>query len=561
MKLSFSASPIVRNLFLAAAIPLTFLGMKPKPDNRPNIIVILADDLGFSDLGCYGGEIHTPNLDRIAKQGIQFKQFYNISRCCPTRASLLTGLYNHDAGIGDMTTPQNDEGYKGYLGKNTVTIAEVLKDAGYRTAMAGKWHVSNTIVQKNSEEQLKWLHHQSSHPLFSPLEQYPTNRGFEKFYGTIWGVVDYFDPFSLVEGTTPVASVPKGYYHTDAINDKAAGYIREFSKADKPFFLYVAENAPHWPIQALPEDIEKYKDTYKVGWEAIRKARYKKMAMLGIIDSTKTKLSDRNPANITWADNPNKEYDARAMAVHAAMIDRMDQGIGRILKTLEQTGEIDNTIIVFLSDNGASAESSEGYGPGFDRPGETRDGRPISYSRKKDVMPGPETSFFSIGQNWANVANTPFRLWKYQSFEGGIHTPMIVSWPKGIKNKGSKTDQIGHVMDFMATFIEVAGAKYPKEYHGNKITPLEGQSLAPIFKGKELAVDRPLFNEHEGSKYVRFQNWKLVVAGADKNWRLFNMNNDKSETNNLAAQYPDKVAMLSKLWDDWAAKHHVLPKP
>ncbi len=535
--------------------------MKPKPDSRPNIIVILADDLGFSDLGCYGGEIHTPNLDRIARQGIQFKQFYNISRCCPTRASLLTGLYNHDAGIGDMTTPQNDEGYKGYLGKNTVTLAEVLKDAGYHTAMAGKWHVSNTIVQKNNAEQLKWLHHQTSHPLFSPLEQYPTNRGFEKFYGTIWGVVDYFDPFSLVEGTTPVASVPKGYYHTDAINDKAAGYIREFSKADKPFFLYVAQNAPHWPVQALPEDIEKYKDTYKIGWEAIRKARYRKMAILGIIDSTKTKLSDRNPADISWADNPNKEYDARVMAVHAAMVDRMDQGIGRILKALEQTGEIDNTIIVFLSDNGASAESSEGYGPGFDRPGETRDGRPISYSRKKDIMPGPQTTFFSIGQNWANVANTPFRLWKYQSFEGGIHTPMIVSWPKGIKNKGSKTDQIGHVMDFMATFIEVADAKYPNEYHGNKITPLEGQSLAPIFKGKELAVDRPLFNEHEGSKYVRFQNWKLVVAGADKNWRLFNMNNDKSETNNLAAQYPDKVAALSKLWDDWAIKHHVLPKP
>lgn len=563
MKYPLPAFSFVRTAILTAAIPLTFLGLKPEPklDKRPNIIVILADDLGFSDLGCYGGEINTPNLDRIAKQGIQFKQFYNISRCCPTRASLLTGLYNHDAGVGDMTTPQNDEGYKGYLGKNTVTIAEVLKEAGYHTAMTGKWHVSNTIVQKTNEKQLKWLHHQESHPLFSPLEQYPTSRGFEKFYGTIWGVVDYFDPFSLVEGITPVTSVPKGYYHTDAINDKASAYIRDFSKSDKPFFLYVAENAPHWPIQALPEDIEKYKNTYKVGWQAIRKARYEKMAKLGIIDTNVTKLSDRHPGEQSWEDNPNKAFDARAMAVHAAMIDRMDQGIGRMLKTLEKTGELDNTIIVFLSDNGASAELSDGYGPGFDRPGETRDGIPVSYSRKKDVMPGPETTFFSIGPNWANVANTPYRLWKYQSFEGGIHTPMLVSWPNGIRDKGSKTDQIGHVMDFMATFVELAGAKYPAMYHGNKITPMEGQSLAPIFKGKNMLTDRPLFNEHEGSKYVRFQNWKLVVAGGDKNWRLFDMKNDKSEINDLAAQYPDKVTTLSKLWDDWAIKHHVLPKP
>lgn len=536
-------------------------GMAQKKNKeKPNIILILADDLGYSDLGCYGGEINTPNLDRIAKQGLQFTQFYNVSRCCPTRASLLTGLYNHDAGIGDMTTPQNDSGYRGYLGKNTVTIAEVLKQAGYQTGMTGKWHVSNTIVQNSQEEQLKWLHHQVEHPLFSPIEQYPTKRGFDKFYGTIWGVVDFFDPFSLVEGTKPVTSVPKNYYHTDAINDKASGYIKEFSKTEKPFFLYVAHNAPHWPIQALPEDIEKYKDTYKAGWEAIRKNRYKNMIRLGLIDSNTTKLSDRNPADITWENNPHKEYDAMAMAVHAAMVDRMDQGIGRILKTLEEAGKIDNTIIIFLSDNGASAESSEGYGPGFDRPGQTRDGRTVSYSKNKDVMPGPQTTFFSIGQHWANVVNTPYRLWKYQSFEGGVHTPMIISWPKGIKAKGSKTDEIGHVMDFMATFIDVAGAKYPAEYDGNTITPLEGKSLMPVFSGNKLA-DRPLFNEHEGSKYVRYQNWKLVVAGADRNWRLFNMENDKSEMKNLAVQYPEKVAALSKMWDDWAVKHHVLPKP
>jgi arylsulfatase A-like enzyme len=547
----------------AIALPCAGFAAKPKPkvDKRPNIIVILADDLGYSDLGCYGGEINTPNLDKIAKQGIQFKQFYNVSRCCPTRASLLTGLYNHDAGIGAMTTPENDSGYRGYLGKNTVTIAEVLKGAGYRTAMTGKWHVSNTIVQPKTQDQMDWLNHKTEHPLFSPIEQYPTSRGFEKFYGTIWGVVDYFDPFSLVEGTKPVTTVPKNYYQTDAINDKASEYIREFGKGDAPFFLYVAHNAPHWPVQALPEDIEKYKDTYKVGWQAIRKARYEKMAKLGLIDTAVTKLSERNPADKLWANNPTKDFDARTMAVHAAMIDRMDQGIGKMLKTLEETGKMDNTIIVFLSDNGASAEMSEGYGPGFDRPNQTRLGQPVSYNRNEGIMPGGQNSFFSIGPNWANVSNTPFRLWKSQSMEGGIHTPMLVSWPKGIKSKGVKTDQIGHVMDFMATFLEVSGAKYPKTFNGNAITPIEGQSFAAVFNGKTVAGDRALFNEHEGSKYVRYQNWKMVVAGADRSWRLFNMAEDKSEIKNLAAQYPEKVAQLTKMWDEWALKHHVLPKP
>jgi arylsulfatase A-like enzyme len=543
LKYSFIGLLILAGLFqtkASAAKP------KPKPDKRPNIILIMADDLGYSDLGCYGGEINTPNLDKIAKQGMQFKQFYNVSRCCPTRASLLTGLYNHDAGIGDMTTPQNDSGYRGYLGKNTVTIAEVLKGAGYRTAMTGKWHVSNTIVQPKASDQMDWLNHKTEHPLFSPIDQYPTNRGFEKFYGTIWGVIDFFDPFSLVDGTKPVTTVPKNYYHTDAINEKASEYIREFGKGDAPFFLYVAHNAPHWPVQALPEDINKYKDTYKNGWQSIRKARYEKMAKLGLIDTTSTKLSERNPSDKLWANNPTKDFDARTMAVHAAMIDRMDQGIGKMLKTLEETGKADNTIIVFLSDNGASAELSEGYGPGFDRPNQTRDGQPVSYNRKEGIMPGGQNSFFSIGPNWANVANTPFRLWKSQSMEGGIHTPMIISWPNGIKTKGIKTNQIGHVMDFMPTFLEVAGVKYPKKYNGNSITPMQGQSFATVFNGKKVGAGRAIFNEHEGSKYVR---------------RLFNMVNDKSEMNDVAAEYPIVVERLTKMWDQWAVKHHVLPKP
>ncbi|MFT4204227.1 MAG: arylsulfatase [Chitinophagaceae bacterium] len=547
-------------LFLSLVACNTVVGQSRKKDKRPNIVLILADDLGYSDIGCFGGEIHTPNLDRIAAAGMRFTQFYNISRCCPTRASLLTGLYNQDAGIGDMTTAKDSLAYKGHIGNDAVTIAEVLRAAGYRTAMSGKWHVSNTVTQPTKEAQLKWLSHQSEYPLFSPIDQYPTNRGFEKFYGTIWGVIDYFDPFSLVEGTAPVKEIPAGYYHTDAINDTAVEYIKAFSKGNAPFFLYVAQNAPHWPLHALPEDIEKYKDTYTKGWDFIREQRYRKMSQLGLIDSNVTKLSPRNSAEPTWEANPDKEWDARAMAVHAAMVDRMDQGIGRILKALEQAGQIDNTLVVFLSDNGASAELSERYGSGFDRPGATRDGRKIAYNTDKSILPGPETTYFSIGPAWANVANTPYRLWKSESTEGGVRTPVIVSWPAAIRNKGGKSNRVGHVMDFMATFVDLVGATYPKQYHGNQILPLEGASFASVLKGGNDAGHEILFNEHEGSKYVRQGVWKLVMPRGAKQWNLYNMRDDPSELKDLSAQYPGKVKSLAEKWDGWATRHHVFSK-
>lgn len=531
---------------------------QPK-DSRPNIVLILADDLGFSDLNCYGGEINTPNLNYLANNGVRFTQFYNTSRSCPSRASLLTGLYNHDAGIGEMTTDNGEPGYRGYITENTVTLAEVLKSAGYHTAMSGKWHVSNTTVQPTPAEQLSWLNHHSEHPLFSPLQQYPVNRGFEKYFGTIWGVVDYFDPFSLVSGTTPITKVPDNYYHTDAINDTAAAYIREFSKDKKPFFLYVAENAPHWPLMALPEDIEKYKDSYKGGWEEIREARYNRLVKLGIIDSTRAKLSPRWKDDLRWKDNPHKEWDARAMAVHAAMIDRMDQGIGRIIAALRETGQLENTLIIFLSDNGCSAEDAAAYGPGFDRPSETRDGRKIVYATGKEVLPGPETTYSSLGQRWANVANTPFRYWKAESYEGGIHTPCIAFWPKGIKaKKGGLTSHVGHVMDFMATFTEIAHASYPTVYNGHEITPMQGKSLLPAFKTKKNDSERPLFNEHFGSKYVRYEGWKLVKGSMEKSWHLYRISDDETEINDLSFQYPQKVRELDAMWQQWAAGHHVL---
>lgn len=531
-------------------------------DQRPNIVLILADDLGYSDLGCYGGEVDTPNLNFMAQNGMRFSQFYNTSRCCPSRASLLTGLYNHQAGIGEMTTDRNLPGYRGHITENAVTLAEVLKEAGYHTGMTGKWHVSNTVVQNTPEKQLNWLNHQEEHPLFSPEEQYPTNRGFEKYFGNIWGVVDFFDPFSLVSGTEAVTEVPDDYYHTDAISDTTVAYIKEFSQDDKPFFLYVAETAPHWPLHALPEDIDKYKDTYKEGWQSIREKRYARMVELGLLDEATAKLSERWNDDLSWEDNPHKEFDARAMAVHAAMIDRMDQGIGRIIEALKESGELENTLIVFLSDNGASPESSAGYGPGFDRPSQTREGEKVSYSTDKDVMPGPETTFFSIGQRWANVANTPFRLWKAESFEGGVHTPMIAYWPKGLTaDKGTITPQVAHVMDIMPTVVELADAKYPETFNGNEITPVQGLSLVPVFKGETRAGHDMVFNEHYGAKYARSGDWKLVQrSGGDQTWFLYNLAEDPTETNDLASDNADKVKELETKWQEWAESHNVLPK-
>jgi arylsulfatase A-like enzyme len=546
-----------------AALMAWKINAKPKPaaPKRPNIIVILADDMGFSDAGCYGGEINTPNINYLAQNGIRFTQFYNTSRCCPTRASLLTGLYNHQAGIGKMTDAEDEPGYLGHITENAVTLAEVLKTAGYHTAMSGKWHVSNTNGRPDPKEQLAWLDHHKEYPEFSPISQYPTSRGFEKYFGTIWGVVDFFDPFSLVSGTKPITSVPKNYYHTDAINDTAVAYIKGFSKTKQPFFLYVAENAPHWPLMAKPQDIAKYKNTYKGGWDVIREARYQKMIKLGLIDPKTAKLSPRWNGDLKWENNPDKDYDAQLMAIHAAMIDCMDQGIGRIINALKQTGQLDNTLIVFLSDNGASAESAAGYGPGFDRPDKTRDGRKISYSLKKDNVPGTELVYSSIGERWANVANTPYRLWKAESYEGGLHTPMIAFWPKGITaKKGSFNAQLGHVMDFMTTFNELAGAVYPKTYKGHDIPPTPGVSLVPSFEGKAIAGHEELFNEHFQARYARVGDWKLVST-SDHNWHLFNLAEDRSETNDLKAQYPEKVKHLDSLWQQWAHTHMVLPKP
>lgn len=541
-------------------VALASMNAYAQQDNRPNIIVILADDLGYSDLGCYGGEIETPNLDRLAQEGMRFNSFYNASRSCPTRASLLTGLYPHQAGIGRMTFNDHLPGYRGQLTENGVTIAEVMKEAGYQTGMVGKWHVAETPLKPDQRE---WLAHHVYHEDYADKACYPVNRGFEDFYGIIYGVANYFDPFSLVDGDVPVKNVPKDYYITRALSDSAVSYVDRYAAADKPFFLYLSYTAPHWPLHALPEDIKKYENTYKEGWDAIREKRYERMKKLGIFPDADDFLTDRQSPK-QWEDNPTKEWDARAMAVHAAMVDRMDQGIGELIKTLEKNNQLDNTLILFMSDNGCSSEVCQNYSEGEnDRPDMTRIGEKIIYPRKKEVLPGSELTYASIGPVWANVANTPFRFWKAKSYEGGINTPMIAYWPKGItKNKGGITNQKGHVIDVMATCIDLAKAKYPKEYNGNRILPLEGKSLVPVFKGGKRKGHEYLGFEHFNEKaLISDDGWKIIQPGKKAQWELYNLNEDRTEKHNVAAEFPDRVARMQKQYEEWAERCLVVPSP
>ncbi|MBI1372405.1 MAG: sulfatase-like hydrolase/transferase [Phycisphaera sp.] len=537
-----------------------------RPDApRPNILVILLDDMGWSDLGCYGGEVRTPNIDSLAAGGLRFTEFYNTSRCCPTRASLLSGLYPHQAGIGKMTFDEGPDkpGYRGVLQPTCVTIAEVLRTSGYRTAMVGKWHVSltQTIGKHNSPEQLDWLNHRAYFDRdFADPATYPVGRGFEEHYGVIWGVVDYFDPFSLVHNTTPIREVPKGYYITDALTDHAIEYINKYTADGEPLFLYAAYTAPHWPLHALPQDIDKYKDTYTPGFDATRQARYKRQVEMGLIDPKRAPLSERMWPDKDIDDLKHPDFEARRMAVHAAMIDRVDQGVGRIIATLKQRGLFDNTLIMVLSDNGACAEQPSRFGPGFDRNGGLRNGEPVHYVKNdadEVMMPGPENVYTGIGPRWANVGNTPFRWWKAEEYHGGVMTPLIVHWPAGLKVKpGSITHQPGHVIDIMATCVDLAGATYPTRYKDHDITPMEGRSLRPIFEGEQRAGHEAIYFEHFGGASIRMGDWKLVRHNG-KPWELYNLAEDLTETHDVAASQAERVASMKAKWEQWAKRANV----
>ncbi|MEX2140818.1 MAG: arylsulfatase [Pirellulales bacterium] len=529
---------------------------------RPNIVVILADDMGFSDLGCYGGEIQTPNLDALAAGGLRFTQFYNTARCCPTRASLLTGLYPHQAGVGHMMADLGFDGYRGDLNMRCRTIPEVLKPAGYRSYAVGKWHITRFAAANG------------------PKHSWPLARGFDRFYGTIHGGGSYYDPSSLVRDNTMISPYadpqyqPQTFYYTDAISDHAVRFVAEHEKehGDKPFFLYVAYTAAHWPMHALPEDIAKYDGKYDAGYEPVRQARFKKAVSLRLIDSSQP----MTPTAQDWDTVADKEWEAAGMEIYAAMVDRMDQGIGKLIAELKRTNQFDNTLILFLQDNGGCAENMgrvpQKNHPNIVRPDEptlppmkptdfaaagsvpaqTRDGYPVRMGNK--VFPGPADTYVAYGRGWANVSNTPFREYKHWVHEGGISTPLIANWPAGIEARGELRREPGHLIDIMATCVELSGAKYLAD-----APSLEGRSLVPVFTGQPLDRDA-LFWEHEGNRAVRVDDWKLVAKNKQP-WELYNLQSDRTELNDLAAGMPDKVREMSATWDAWAKRAGVLPYP
>jgi len=504
---------------------------------KPDIVLILADDMGFSDLGCYGSEILTPNIDRLGKKGVRFTQFYNTARCCPTRASLLTGLYPHQTGVGHMMNDWNQPGYRGNLNRQCVTIAEALGEAGYQTYLCGKWHVTR--------------HTDPGGPKFN----WPLQRGFDRFYGTIHGAGSYFDPVTLCRDNQFVG-VTDDYYYTEVISERAAEYIEYAARTDKPFFLYVAYTAPHWPLHARQRDIARYREMYAMGWDELRIRRHKEMIRQGIVKSS-WPLTPRDPRVLPWQQVAYQPWHQRRMEVYAAQIDNMDRGVGRILQKLRQVGREENTLVFFLADNGGCAEEILPNWKGLHIPAKTRDGRAVQVGNNPNVMPGPEETYQSCGVPWANVSNTPFRLYKHWVHEGGIATPLVVSWPAMIRSGGRLVHEPGHVVDVLPTCLDAARIPYPRIFAGHDVLPPEGESLMPLLLG-QTRQRGPIYWEHEGNRAVRDGKWKLVSKHPGA-WELYDIEADRTEMNNLAQQYPAIVDYLTRLYDEWAARSNVLP--
>jgi arylsulfatase A-like enzyme len=536
---------------LALALPLTFglmggyasgqAGEGPTAilQTRPNVILILADDLGFSDLGSYGSNIHTPNVDQLAQEGLRFAQFYNASRCCPSRAALLTGLYPHEAGIGHMVGRSANGLYNGNLTRSAITLAEGLESAGYATYMTGKWHVSPW--------RSGWV---------GVADNGPTERGFEGFYGIIQSIRSYYNPPSLMEDSRAL-SAPQGDYHfTDAVTDHAVQYIKD-RKADQPYFLYVAYAAPHFPLHAREADIARYRGKFKAGWDVLRNERYRRLVDLKLIDPS-WPLPQRDPQELPWEDvNPayRNWFDER-MAVYAAMIEQMDRGVGAILDAVRARADRDNTIIMFLSDNGGCAEEiGTSGGTSTDFPRQTRSGQRVRLGNDPSIMPGPEDTYASYGLEWAGLSNTPFRRYKSFVHEGGIATPFIVWWPSRIRP--AITHEQGHVIDLMPTLLELARTAYPVEFKSNRLQPLEGRSLIPVFQGDTRSAMVYVW-EHEGNRAIRQGDWKLV-SRLPQAWELYNMKADRLETHDLAKEMPEKVAEMAALYETCAKRTGVRP--
>jgi arylsulfatase A-like enzyme len=519
--------------------------VKNKKD-RPNIILILADDMGFSDIGCYGSEIETPNLDKLASHGIRFTQMYNCARCCPSRASLLTGLYPHQAGIGHMVSDMNIEGYRGFLNDNCATIAEVLKENGYKTALSGKWHVGGYYPMSGEYE---W------NP-GSPNKPRPIDRGFDVHYGTLGGAGSYYHPHSLIKNDNFVIPESENFYYTDEISNFAEKYIHDTARSEQPFFLYVAYTAPHWPLHAPEEIIEKYRGKYLKGWDYIRTSRHEELKGKKILDK-KWKISSRDESALPWEEIKDKEWWDAKMAVYAAQIDVMDQGIGRIVKALEDNRIKDNTMVIFLSDNGGCAEflNEDGHKE-YVRP-YTRDGKKVVVGNDTDVFPGAENTFMSYDLPWANASNSPFRLFKHWAHEGGISTPCIINYPQSDQQDVIRHQTV-HFFDIMPTILEIADATFPKERNGKLLKQPEGESFAELIFHDSWNRKDPIIWEHEGNRAVRLLNWKLVSKYPGE-WELYDMDEDRTELNDISAKNKEQVKKMVKMYEDISARCGVVP--
>ena len=516
--------------------------------SQPNIILILADDLGYSDIGCFGSEIATPNLDRLAANGARFSQMYSFARCCPSRAALLTGLHPHQAGVGHMMDNRGTREYQGYLRDDAVTIAELLKGAGYTTLMSGKWHVGGFLPAREPE---RWRPGAPGYPT-------PLDRGFDRFFGTLAGAGSFFHPHALMEDGEFINEYPDDFYYTDAISDKARDMIADSYVQGAPFFLHLAYTAPHWPLHAPPEDIAKYEGRYRGGWDSLRQQRHEELNGLGILDPA-WRISPRDADSHPWEDNGEQEWEDLRMATYAAMIDRMDQGIGRILQTLDALQISDNTMIIFLSDNGGCAEylAEDGwinsYVPNLP------DGRPVLIGNRVGMRPGPADTYMSYDLPWANASNSPFRLYKHWVHEGGISSPCIVHYPAMI-DEPTVIHSPTQFIDVLPTCADLAGAAYPAEFNGRAIQPVEGESFRPALEGGDWLRDNPLYWEHEGNRAVRVGDWKLVSKHPE-DWELYNMREDRTELQDLSPGETERVNNMSALYDAWAARCKVRPWP
>lgn len=501
---------------------------------RPNILLILNDDMGYSDLGCYGGEVDTPKLDQLAAGGLRFTQFYNTARCCPSRASLMTGLHPHQTGIGHMMNDDGIDGYLGDLNQGCVTMAEVLRASDYRTYLSGKWHLTRHAGE--TEEKHNW----------------PCQRGFDRFHGIIQGATDYFYPPFLVEDNEllPRPEDPD-YYFTDDVSDTACSMINDHCDDDagQPFFMYLAYTAPHWPLHAPEEAIAKYKGRFDDGWDALRQQRFERMRKMGLLDES-WELSERDEGVHAWSEEEHKAWQTRRMEVYAAQIDIMDQGIGRVIETLKQHEQLDNTIIIFLADNGGCAEELHGKSSH----GKSKSGKEVRYGNEPEIMPGADDTYASYGVPWANVSNTPFKWYKHWVHEGGIATPFIVHWPAGIAARGELRQQCFQLPDVMATVCAVSESSYPETFNGNGIKPCEGYSMHECFANADRPSDRKvLFWEHEGNCAVRKDQWKLVRR-CGLSWELYDMNVDRSEMYDRSGDHPAIVEALRQEWQAWAER-------